>query len=90
MHREADVLQDRIEIAAFGRRLRDARKRVRGDQDEEIEGAGDPGLHGEHIGLQASPADSAPNSATSAPNSARISTHSSIEPSWLPHTLVNL
>ena len=27
-----------------------------------------------------------PNSATAAPNSARISTHSSIEPSWFPHT----
>ena len=27
-----------------------------------------------------------PNIATSAPNSARISTHSSIEPSWFPHT----
>ena len=31
-----------------------------------------------------------PNSATSAPNSARISTHSSIEPSWFPHTPVIL
>ena len=27
-----------------------------------------------------------PNRATAAPNSARISTHSSIEPSWFPHT----
>ncbi len=27
-----------------------------------------------------------PNTATSAPNSARIRTHSSIEPSWFPHT----
>ncbi len=31
-----------------------------------------------------------PASATSAPNSARISTHSSIEPSWFPHTPVIL
>ena len=53
MHREADILQDRIEIAAFGRRVRDARKRVRGDENEQIERAGDPGLHGQHIGLQA-------------------------------------
>ena len=27
-----------------------------------------------------------PNSATAAPKTARISTHSSIEPSWFPHT----
>ncbi len=31
-----------------------------------------------------------PNSATAAPNKVRISTHSSIEPSWLPHTPVIL
>ena len=53
MHREADVLQDRIEIAAFGRCVHDPRKRVRCGEDEQIEGAGDPGLHGEHIRLQA-------------------------------------
>ena len=27
-----------------------------------------------------------PKSATAAPKTARISTHSSIEPSWFPHT----
>ena len=27
-----------------------------------------------------------PNRATAAPKTARISTHSSIEPSWFPHT----
>ena len=52
MHREPDVLQDRVEVAPLGRRLRDAQERVRGDQDEEIERAGDPGLHGEHVGAQ--------------------------------------
>ena len=31
-----------------------------------------------------------PNTATRAPNKVRISTHSSIEPSWFPHVLVNL
>ena len=31
-----------------------------------------------------------PKKATSAPKKARISTHSIIEPSWLPHTPVNL
>ena len=31
-----------------------------------------------------------PNNATAAPNSDRISTHSSIEPSWLPQTPVIL
>ena len=31
-----------------------------------------------------------PNTAAVAPNSARISTHSSIEPSWFPQTPVTL
>ena len=31
-----------------------------------------------------------PNAATNAPNTVRMSTHNSIEPSWFPHTLVNL
>ena len=52
MHREADVLQDRVEIASLGRRLRDAQERVRGHQDEQVERARDPGLHGEHVGAQ--------------------------------------
>ena len=90
MDREAEILQDRIEVAALERRLREAQERVRGEQDEQIEGAGDPRLHRQHVGLQASPADWRRTAATSAPNSARMSTHSSIEPSWLPHTLVNL
>ena len=52
MHREADVLQHRIEIAALDRRTGDAQERIRGDQDEEIERAGDPGLHGQHMRTQ--------------------------------------
>ena len=90
MDGEAGVLQDRIEVAALERRLRQAQERVRGEQDEEIEGR--------RRSTTAPPARCAfsvagrlpPNTATSAPNSARISTQSSIEPSWLPHTLVIL
>ena len=43
-------------------------------------------LHGEHVGACSWRGRLAPNSATAAPNRARISTHSSIEPSWFPHT----
>ncbi|MGY4496409.1 hypothetical protein ACVWYH_000336 [Bradyrhizobium sp. GM24.11] len=36
----------------FDRRIDDAQERIRGDQDEEIEGAGDPGLDREHMRAQ--------------------------------------
>ena len=52
MHRQADVLQDRVEIAPFGRRVRDAGEGVRCEEDEEIERAGDPGLHRQSVRLQ--------------------------------------
>ena len=48
VYREADILQHRIEVPPLERRARDAQERVRGEQDEEIECAGDPSLHGEH------------------------------------------
>ena len=52
MNGEAGVLQDRIEIASLERRLEDAQERVRRDQDEQQECDGNPGLHGQHIGLE--------------------------------------
>ena len=52
MHGEADVLQHRIEVAALDRRIGDAQERIRGDQDEQIERAGDPGLHRQHMRAQ--------------------------------------
>ena len=52
MHREADVLQHRIEVAPLDRRGGEPRERVGGHQDEEIEGGRDPGLHREHAGAQ--------------------------------------
>ena len=52
MEREAGVLQDRIEIAALERRIGDAQERIRRDQNEQMKGGSDPGLHGERIGLE--------------------------------------
>ena len=52
MEGEAGVLQDRIEILAFERRVGDAQERIRGDQDEEVKGRRDPRLHRKRIGLE--------------------------------------
>ena len=49
------------------------------------EGARDPGLHGEHIGLQRL-GQVAPEDRDQAPKSVRISSQSSIDPSWFPQT----
>jgi hypothetical protein len=54
-----------------------------------IEGRRDPGLHREHIGAQQRRRQVAPNRHQRA-EQRRISTHSSIEPSWFPHTPVIL
>ena len=53
MDGEADVLQDRVEVAALDRRRRQPRERIRGRQDEEQEGRADPALHRQHGGAQA-------------------------------------
>ncbi len=52
MERQTGVLQDRIEIAALERRIGDAQERIRRDQNEQLKSDGDPGLHGERIGLE--------------------------------------
>ena len=44
MDREADVLQDRIEVTALDRRIGDPRKRIRGRENEQIERRTDPRL----------------------------------------------
>jgi hypothetical protein len=52
MHRQTEILQDRIEIAALGRHLGQPPKRTRCEEDEEVEGRRDPGLHRQHVGLE--------------------------------------
>ena len=52
MDREAGVLQNRIEIAAFPRRRRDARERIRGLQNKEQKRRAEQALHGERVGAQ--------------------------------------
>ena len=52
MHRETEILQDRIEIAALDRHLGQPPERVRGEEDEQVEGGRDPGLHRQHVGLE--------------------------------------
>ena len=52
MEGETRVLKDRIEIAAFKRRVGDADERIRGDENEQLECGSDPGLHGERVGLE--------------------------------------
>ena len=84
MEGERGVLQDGIEAVAFGRRRAKPRERVRRQQNEQQERERDRALHRQHA--RAQPLGRLPpNSATAAPKMARISTHSSIEPSWFPH-----
>src|SRR4029079_8800792 len=42
MNRETDILQDRIEVAAFEWSLRQPQERIGGDENEQIERASDP------------------------------------------------
>ena len=90
MDREAEVLQDRVEVAALERRLRQTRRngfevtRMKRWNAAAIQACTASTLAFSVAGRLP------PNAATSAPNSARIRTQSSIEPSWFPHTPVNL
>ncbi len=52
MHREADVLQDRIEITPFDWGIGNAQEWIRGQQNEKIERGADPCLHRQHMGAQ--------------------------------------
>jgi len=52
MDRETEILQDRIEVAALKRRLQSAHEWIRCDENEEVEGRRDPGLHPEHVRAQ--------------------------------------
>ena len=87
MDHHARVLQQRIEVAAVGRRGQQALERVRGDEDEEQEAEGEPAHHGQDAGhdlLGQVPAESE----TAKVQNVSISSHSRIEPSWPPHTAV--
>ena len=48
MDREAQILQERIEIAPLERHWEKPLERVRGEQDKQQEGDGDTGLHAQH------------------------------------------
>jgi hypothetical protein len=52
MNREAEILQDRIEIAAFGRRRIEPPERIRRCQYKENKCRRDQPLHAQHIGAQ--------------------------------------
>ena len=52
MESEAGILQNRVEVAAFERRIDNPQERIRGREDEKLKGGGDPGLHGKGIGFQ--------------------------------------
>ena len=49
MHGEAEILQDRVEVLPLDRRRVEAEERVGGDEDEDEEGARDPGLDAEDV-----------------------------------------
>ncbi len=49
---EAGVLQERVEVVAVDRRVREAEERVRGEQDEAEEGDGDRRLDAEDAGAE--------------------------------------
>ena len=52
MNCEANILEDRIEVATLHGCRENPLERVRGGKDEEQKGHGDPSLNGEHIGFQ--------------------------------------
>ena len=85
MDGERQVLQDRIEAVAFGGRSRAMRRKGLDVATMKIKKAAEMAP----CTASTSRANRAAGSAeqpTAAPKSARISTHSSIEPSWLPQT----
>ena len=80
MDGETDILQDRVEVLALGRRRVEAQERVGGQQDEGEEGRRRSALHAQHIGAQVG-GRLPPKIATRRAKSDRISSQSSIEPS---------
>ena len=85
MEGETGILQQRVEAVAVERRRREALERVRGEEQEGQEADADQRLDAS-TRLRRVSGRLAPKTATAAPNSDRISAHSSIEPSWFPHT----
>ena len=88
MEGETGILQHRIEIAALERRIGNAQEWIRGDENEQIKAAAIQACTASALALSFA-GRLPPNAATSAPNNARMRTHSSMEPSWLPQTLVS-
>ena len=91
MDGEADVLQDRIEVAAL--RAAPGSSRANGLEVKRMKrrkAAPIQPCTASTRRAQRGRAGCAPKTATSAPKSARISTQRSIEPSWLPQTPVTL
>ena len=84
MHREAGILQQRIEARTFERHGIKPPERIGGEKNEEHEGRGEKPLHAQRRRRQTRTAP------LSARHQCRIdastSTQSSIEPSWFPHT----
>ena len=89
MKRETGVLQDRIKIAALKRRVDNAEKRIGGNKNEQMKGSSDPGLHCQRIGFERDRQISAKDGDQRAEQSVRMKTHSIMEPSWFPQTLVS-
>ena len=52
MKGEAGILQDRIEVAALERGVRDTQKRIGSRENEKLKGGSDPGLHRKRVCLQ--------------------------------------
>ena len=52
MDGEANILQNRVQVAAFRRRWHHPQEGIGGQHDEQDESGGNPALNGQHIGFQ--------------------------------------
>lgn len=80
MDREADILKNRVEIAALGRRRIETEEGIGGQQDEQREGDRNQACTANTLAFSVS-GRLRPKTATSALNSVRINSQSSIDPS---------
>ncbi len=90
MDREAEILQQRVEVLPFERRR--ARRASNGFEVMRMKArkAMVTAACTASVLARSRAGMLSRDSATTPPNSARIRTHSSIEPSWFPHTPVTL
>ena len=89
MDREAQVLKDRIEVAAFDRAEAKRKNGLDVTRMNKWNVAAIQAWTASTVAFKARGMLLA-NVATKAPKNERINTHSSIEPSWFPHVLVIL